>query len=555
MSACAGPAIAPAPDAAPAIPPEHYDVLISGGTIYDGTGGAAIAGDLAIRADRVVAVGALPRRSTAALEIDARGLAVAPGFIDVLSQAGESLIQDGHAESAVRQGVTLLILGEATMGPLSPGMKKSAMRHQDDIRYEIVWDTLGQYLDWLEARGVSVNVASLVGTGVIREHVAPNKPMKLSAEQRAEMKRLVAQAMDEGALGLTSALIYTPDTYLSTDDLVELAGVAAEKGGVFAAHMRNEGNGIERAIDEMATIARRAKLPVDIYHLKLAGKQNWGKLDAIIEKIEALRDEGVAITANMYTYPAAQTGFDAAMPPWVRAGGYPKWSARLRDPKTRARVKKEMNDPNVAWDNLFAHAGPDGIMLSAFKNPALRGLVGRKLSDVARERGTDPAETVMDLVVEDGSRVEVVYFMMSEDNVRRQIALPWMSFCSDSAAQAPIAPFVNAHAHPRAYGNFARLLGRYVRDEKVLRLEDAIRRLTSFPADTYALAGRGRLVAGAFADVTVFDPAAIADRATFENPHQLAVGVRHVLVNGVAVIKNGKHTGATPGRAVRRSPR
>jgi N-acyl-D-amino-acid deacylase len=369
------------------------------------------------------------------------------------------------------------------------------------------------------------------------------------------MRELVIQAMDEGALGLTAALLYAPGSYLSTDELVELASVVGERGGVFAAHIRSEGNGIIAAIDEMAAIGRRAQVPVEIYHLKVAGKRNWPRIAQVIGKIETLRAAGQAITADMYPYTAAQTGFDAAMPAWVQDGGYAKWARRLRDKKTRARVKKEMLDPEVPWDNFFANAGPDGILLAGFKNPALRPLLGRRLSDVARERGVDPADLAMDLVVEDGSRVDVVYFLMSDENVARQVALPWMSFCSDAAAQSPAEPFASSHPHPRAYGSAARLLGKYVRDDKVVPLAEAVRRLTSFPATTYGIERRGVLEPGAFADVVVFDPATIADRATFEAPHQYAVGVKHVLVNGVAVVVEGDHTGAKPGRAVRRDRR
>jgi N-acyl-D-amino-acid deacylase len=551
--ACAPGGTLRGPDAPPPVPPERYDVLIRGGTIYDGSGGPPVVGDVGIRGDTIAAVGpAVPRGSSGALELDAAGLAVAPGFINVLSHAEETLIQDGRAQSDVRQGVTLEILGETSMGPLSPGMRKSAPRHQGDIKYEVAWDTLGQYLAWLEKRGISVNVASLVGAGTVRENVLGLAKRPATPEELERMKALVAQAMDEGALGLSAALIYSPDTFMSTDELVELAKVAAAKGGLFTAHMRNEGNGIDRAIDEMGAIARRAKIPVEIYHLKLSGKRNWGRLDEVLEKIAALRAEGLAITADMYTYPAGWTGFDAAMPKWAQAGGYPAWSKRLRDPKTRARVKQEMLDPETDWDNFFASAGPEGILLTGFRNPKLRPLIGRRLSEVASERRADPADVAMDLVIEDGSRVEVVYFLMSEDNVRRQVALPWVSFCSDSPAVAPEKPFTNSAGHPRAYGSFARLLGKYVRDEKALPLEEAIRKLTSFPADTYRIKGRGRLAAGAFADVVAFDPRAIVDVATFERPHQYATGVKHVLVNGALVLKDGEHTGATPGRAVLR---
>jgi N-acyl-D-amino-acid deacylase len=554
LCACSSePRGAPAPDAAPAAPPERYDVLVRGGTVYDGSGRPGKVADVGIRGDKIARVGAVPPRSTAAVEIDARGLAVAPGFIDVLSQSDESLIEDGRAQSAVRQGVTLAIFGERSLAPMTPGMKKASTKRQGAIRYDIAWDTLGEYLAWLERRGVSINFAALVGAGTVRENVMANLPGEASPDELDEMKQLVAQAMDDGALGLTAALIYPPGAYLSTDELIGLARVAGESGGIFAAHVRNEGNGIEDAIDEMATIARRARVPVEIYHLKLAGKRNWPRLDDLVSKIDALRADGVAITADMYTYTAAQTGFDAGMPPWVQVGGYKKWAARLRNPKTRARVEKEMLDTEVPWDNLFALAGPDGILLAGFKNPALRPLLGRRLSEVAAERGVDPAQLAMDLVVEDGSRVGVVYFLMSEDNVRRQVALPWMSFGSDAAAQSPEEPFAQTRPHPRAYGTFARLLGKYVRTDKALTLAEAIRRLTSFPASTYGIGDRGTLAAGAYADVVVFDPDKIADRASFEDPHRYATGVRHVLVNGTPVIANGEHTGATPGRAVRRA--
>jgi N-acyl-D-amino-acid deacylase len=552
LAACGDESGTTPPVAAPAVPAERYDVLVRGGTVYDGTGAEGAVADVAIRGDRIVRVGGVPPGSTAALELEAKGLAVAPGFIDVLSQSDESLIQDGRAESAVRQGVTLLILGERSLAPLSPGMKKASSRRQREIRYDIAWDTLGQYLDWLESRRLSVNVASLVGAGTVRENVIPNLPRKATPAQIEEMKALVAQAMDDGALGLTAALIYPPASYLSTDELVELARVAGARGGLFAAHVRNEGDRIEDSIAEMADIARRASVPVEIYHLKIAGSRNWPRLAAVVGTIDALRAEGVRITADMYPYTAAQTGFDAAMPKWAQTGGYGKWAARLRDPKTRAKVKKEMLDPDVEWDNFFTHAGPGGILLAGFKNPELRPLLGKRLAEVARERGVEPADLAMDLVVEDGSRVDVVYFLMSEENVAAQVALPWMSFCSDAAAQSPAEPFASSHPHPRAYGSFARLLGRYVRDQKAVPLADAIRRMTSFPAETYGITGRGRIEVDAFADLVVFDPATIADRATFEAPHQYATGVHHVLVNGAAVVKDGEHTGASPGRAVRR---
>jgi N-acyl-D-amino-acid deacylase len=545
LAACSGAGTTAAP------PAPVYDVIVRGGTVVDGRGGRPFAADVAIRGDRIAAVGALGAASARTV-IDARGLAVAPGFINTLSHSEDTLIQDGRALSDIRQGVTLEIFGEISMGPLNDEMRGRWKAVQSTVVFDLDWTTLDQYLRRLERRGIAVNVASLVGAGTVRERVLGMAARSPSPAELAEMERLVAQAMDEGALGLTNALIYPPDAYQKTDEIIALARVAAARGGVYTVHIRSEGNRIEEALDEVLRIAREAGIPVEIYHLKLAGRANWSKLDSLLAWFERARAGGVAVSANMYTYIAGATGLDAAMPPWVQEGGIHDWIARLRDPAVRARVRREMESSSASWENLFAYAGPDGIRFLEFKQPALRRLLGRSLAEVAAERGVSPAEAAMDLVIEDGTRVGAAYFLMSEDNLRRQIARPWVSFGSDAAAQAPGPPFTDAAPHPRAYGNFARLFARYVRDEHILSLEEAVRRLTSLPAATYHLDGRGALTAGSFADVVVFDPARIQDHATFERPHQLATGVIHVLTNGVPVLRDGEPTGATPGRIVRR---
>jgi N-acyl-D-aspartate/D-glutamate deacylase len=529
----------------------RFDVIIRHGTVYDGGGGAGVVADVGIRGDTIAAVGRL-EDARAAVDIDARGLAVAPGFINMLSHAEESLIQDRRAESDIRQGVTLEVLGEASMGPLNERLKREYKDQQNLVRYEIEWDTLGGYLDWLERRRMAPNVASFVGAGTVRALVVGEDARAATPAELDAMRAEVARAMEEGALGLTTALQYAPDSFATTEELVALARVASTHGGVFTAHMRNEGNHIEAAVAEMLTIAREAEIPVEIYHFKMAGKPNWGKLDQVVAMIDDARAAGVAITADMYTYEAAATGLDAAMPPWVQAGGFDAWVARLRDPEVRGRVAAAMRDVAATdWDNAYANSGPDRMLLVEFKNLALRRFTGKTLAEVAALRGKSPEETAMDLVIEDTTRVGVIYFSMSEDNVRRELTLPWMSFCSDAGALAPGPPFTDAAAHPRAYGSFARLLGRYVRDEHVLTLAEAIRRLTSLPAGNLKLDRRGRLAPGYFADVVVFDPARIGDRATYQAPHQLATGVEHVWVNGVQVLGAGQFTGKLPGRVVR----
>jgi N-acyl-D-amino-acid deacylase len=530
---------------------EPYDLILRGGTIYDGSGGKPFTGDVAIAGDRIVQVGNLGD-TKGKREIDVRGLAVAPGFINMLSWATESLIVDGRGMSDIKQGVTLEVMGEGfSMGPLNEAMKKETKEQQGDIKFDIAWTTLGEYLDHLVRRGISPNVASFVGASSVRVHELGYADRPPTPEELERMKALVRRAMEEGALGLGSSLIYAPAFYAKTDELAALAEVAGQHGGMYISHLRSEGNRIEQAVDELIEIARRGKLPAEIYHLKFAGRQNWSKIDRVLRKIDAARAEGLRITTDMYTYTAGATGLDAAMPPWVQEGGYEAWAGRLKDPAVRERVKKEMSTPTDAWENLYLFAGADKVLLSGFKNDALKPLTGKTLAEVAKLRGKSPEETAMDLVIEDGSRVGTIYFLMSEENVKRQIALPYMSFGSDAETPAPEGVFLKSNPHPRAYGNVARLLGRYVRDEKVIPLEEAVRKLTSLPAENLKIRERGRLQPGYFADLAVFDPAKVQDHATFEKPHQYATGMVHVFVNGVQVLKDGEHTGATPGRVVR----
>ncbi|WP_395398224.1 D-aminoacylase [Novosphingobium sp. BL-8A] len=537
--------------AAPPKPSEPYDLIVRGGTIYDGSGGIPFRGDLAIRGDRIVAVAAHVD-GPAKAEIDASGKAVSPGFINMLAHPEQSLLIDGRALSDLAQGVTLEVMGEISMGPLSPAMKKDMIDQQGDYHYDVDWTTLGEYFQRLEARPIAPNVASFVSAGTVREAVLGANDVQPDAAQLATMQRLVREAMEQGALGLTDALIYTPATFAHTDELKALAKVSAQCGGIYTVHMRSEGDRIEQAVQETIDIAEYSGAPAEIYHFKLAGRDNWGKFDSVVGMIEAARARGTRISANMYNYTAGATGLDAAMPPWVQAGGYQAWAGRLKDPATRAKVVAEMRTAHPAdWENLYAGAGPEGTILLAFKNPALKSLTGKSLAEVAKMRGKSPEETAMDLVVEDGTRVGVAYFLMSEDNVRRSIRLPWMSFGSDEEAPAPEGVFLLSKHHPRAYGNVARLLGHYVRDTKDLTLAEAVRRLTSLPADNLSLGDRGRLKPGMFADVVVFDPATITDHATYDQPEQLSTGVSDVIVNGRFALRGGKATGAATGRIVR----
>ncbi|WP_417610766.1 N-acyl-D-amino-acid deacylase family protein [Parasphingorhabdus sp.] len=538
-------------DVAPVAEAQPFDILIDNGLIVDGSGSAPYVGDVAIRGDRIVAVS--PEiAGNAKRVIDARGLAVAPGFINMLSWAADSLIADGAGESDIRQGVTLEIFGEGrSEAPLTDKAAQTEESGQGDIRYPVSWRSLDEYFDFIEKRGIAPNIATFVGATTVRVNTLGYDDVDPDPAQLDAMRTMVQEAMDDGAMGVGSSLIYAPASYAETPELIALATESARCGGMYISHMRNESDHVLEAVDELIEISEKSGGPAEIYHLKQAGKDNWGKLDAIIAKIEAARAKGQRITANMYTYTAGSTGLDAAMPTWVQEGGYAQWKKRLQDPEIRKRVIAEMSGKPDGWENLYYHAGPDKVLLVGFKNDKLKPLAGKTLAEVAAMRGTSPADTAIDLVIEDGSRVQVVYFLMDEENVARQTALPWMAFGSDAGAQAPRGVFLKSSTHPRTYGNFARLLGKYVREEKRTSLADAVRRLTSMPASHLGLKDRGSLAAGQYADVVVFDPATIADTATYAEPQQFAVGMRDVIVNGKPVLRDGDMTGARPGRAVR----
>jgi N-acyl-D-amino-acid deacylase len=530
--------------------PSTFDVIIRGGTVYDGSGRRPVKADVGIKNDRIAAIGNLSR-ATATSVVDAGGLAVAPGFINMLSHSETSLITDPRSLSEIKQGVTTQIFGELSMGPLSEEMKRRGRGSQVDARFDIEWTTLVEYLSFLEKRGISQNVASFIGAAIIREYVIGLEDKPPTPEQLNQMRELVRREMEGGALGITTALIYPPAFFAKTEELIELCKVAAKYKGKYTAHMRSEANQLIEAVEETIRISREAGLPAEIYHLKAAGEANWPKMDQVIKMIERARRRGLKITADMYTYTAGGTGLDASMPPWVFEGGREAGYKRLQDPEVRKKIADAIRTPSNDWENLYYLAGsPDRLVLASFRSEKLKPLVGKTLGEVAKMRGKDPIETIMDLVLEDRSRIGTIYFLMNEDNVKKQIRLPWVSFGSDAASIAPEGVYLRSAAHPRAYGNFARLLGKYVRDEKVISLSEAVRRLTSLPATNLGLADRGFLKKGMFADVVVFDPLTISDRATFENPHQLSVGVRDVFVNGVQVLKNGEHTGAKPGKAL-----
>ena len=532
--------------------PASYDLIVRNGVVYDGSGGPGRRADVGIVGDRVTSLADLSG-ARAAVEIDAHGLAVAPGFINVLSWATESLIVDGRGMSDLKQGVTLEIFGEGESGgPLTESMKADILRQQSDYHFDIDWTSLGEYLESLQRRGISQNVASFVGATTVRVHELGQGDRDPTAEDLARMQELVRQAMREGALGVGSSLIYAPAFFAETPELLALVRAAAEFGGGYVSHVRNESYGLTQAIDELVGIVRQTGAHGEVYHLKAAGQANWGRMADAIAAIEHARAAGLPVTANMYTYTAGATGLDAAMPLWVQAGGPDAWVERLRDPQLRARVIDDIRNPPAGEENLFRMAGsPDRVKFIGFRNEKLKPLTGKTLAEVMALRGTSAEDTIIDLVAEDHSRVDTVYFLMSEDNVRLGIAQPWVSFGSDAASLAPEGVFLKSSTHPRAYGNFARLLGKYVRDEGVLTLEEAVRRLTRLPATNWKLTGRGCIDPGCHADVVVFDPATIADRATFDEPQQYATGVLHVLVNGVPVLKDGEHTGARPGRVVR----
>ncbi len=549
----------------PAIP---YDIVLRGGTVYDGSGEPPFLGDVAIAADRIVAVGDLGD-AVADEEIDVAGLAVAPGFVNMLSWATDSLIVDGRSQGDIRQGVTLEVFGEgSSYGPLNEGMKADALANwiaggggeaavremlglAAGSRVEVPWTTLGEYLSFLENKGVAPNVASFVGATTLRVHVLGYEDRAPTSEELVQMQELTRAAMREGAMGVGSSLIYAPAFYADTDELVAIAAAAGEYGGMYISHMRSEGNRLIEAVDELITVARDAGVAAEIYHLKAGGQANWPKMAIAIDRVEAARAEGLAITADMYTYTAGSTGLDAAMPPWAQEGGYTEWRERLRDADTRRRVREEMTTPTDEWENLLLAAGAEGTLLVGFRNAELRRqYTGKTLAAVAAERGQHPADTAIDLVIEDGTRVQVVYFLMSEDNIELQIKRPWVSLGSDAGSLATEGRFILTSTHPRAYCNFSRLLGRYVRERGVISLEEAVRKLAALPSENLGIVGRGRLQAGYFADLAIFDPDTIADHATYENPHQYATGMVHVFVNGQQVLRDGEHTGALPGRAI-----
>jgi N-acyl-D-amino-acid deacylase len=529
----------------------NFDVIIRNGTIYDGTGAEPRQADVAIRGDRIAGVGDF-KSAKANTVIDAKGLAVAPGFINMLSWSTESLIQDGRSQSEIRQGVTTEIMGEGeSMGPVNDRVSEHKIREQTDIKYDITWTTLAEYLQYLEKRGISCNVASFIGATTIREYVIGFEDKQPTPEQLEQMRDLVRKEMEAGALGIGTSLIYPPAFYAKTDELIELCKVAAKYQGKYISHIRSEGNQLFEALDELLRIAREANIPAELYHIKAAGKKNWPKVDELLARIERAQKEGLNVRANMYTYTAAGTGLDACLPPWTEDGGYPALFKRLRDLATREKIKAEVQVDSDKWENLYLAAGsPEKILLVGFKSEKLKPLTGKTLAEVAKMRGRDPIDTIMDLVSEDESRIGAIYYLMSEENVKKELRKPWISFGSDEASQAPELPFTKSNPHPRAYGNFARVIGKYVHDEKALSMSDAIHRLSGLPAANLGVDHRGFLKEGMFADVAVFDPAMIKDHATFDKPHQYATGVKHVFVNGVQVIKDGEHTGARPGRAL-----
>jgi len=520
-----------------------YDLIIRNGTVYNGSGEMPIVSDIAVKNDTIAAIGDLSQ-SSAAKEIDATNLAVAPGFINMVSWAVTSLIHDGRSQSDIRQGVTLEVFGEGTsMGPLNEKMKQELKERQKDILYNIEWTTLNEGLEFLEKKGVSCNIASFIGATSVRIHEIGYEDRPATPEEMERMKDLVRQAMEDGAVGISSSLIYVPATFASIEELIELAKVAAEYDGMYISHMRSEGDQILVALDELLLIAKEAGIRAEIYHLKASGKENWDKLDTVIERVNQAREEGLQVTADMYTYPASSTGMNVLFPSWVKEGGHDEMISRLKDPELRKKIVENMN---------FGGAGsPENILLIGFRNDSLKYLSGKTLAQVAELRGKDPKETVIDLIIEDDSRIGTVYFSMSEDNIRKKVAIPWVSFCSDAGSYTPEGVFLKNSTHPRAYGSFSRVIGKYVRDEKVISLQEAIRKLTSLPANNLKIINRGYLKPGYYADIVIFDPEKVQDHATFDNPHQFATGMQHVIVNGVRVLENGEHTGATPGRVVR----
>lgn len=528
-----------------------FDVIIRNGWIIDGSGSRRYHGDIGIKKERILSIGDLSKY-TSNNDINAEGLIISPGFINMLSWAVESLIEDGRALSDVKQGVTLEVFGEGwSMGPLNDEMKIEMVEQQGDIKYDIEWTSLNEYLEYLVKKGISPNIASFIGATTVRIHEIGYEDREPTSEELEKMKTLVEQAMKEGALGVGSSLIYAPAFYATTEELTELCKVVKKYGGMHISHIRSEGNQILEALDELFAIAKETDISSEIYHLKVAGKSNWEKLDTVIDKINKARDSGLKITTDMYCYIAGATGLNASMPPWVQEGGLKEWKKRLQDQEIRKQVRNEMLTSTQDWENLYFDIGPENILLVGFKSEKLKQYTGKTLAEVAKLRGKNPEETAMDLVIEDDSRVGTIYFIMNEENIKKKVKLPYMSFGSDAEAPAPEGVFLKSNTHPRAYGNFARLLGKYVRDEKIITLEEAIRKLTSLPASNLKIKDRGLLKEGNFADIVIFDFNQIKDRATYENPHQLASGVVHVFNNGKQVLKDGEHTGVMSGQIIR----
>ena len=531
---------------------QEYDTIIRNGMIYDGNGGDPYKADIGIKNDTIAFIGDLSK-AAGVNEIDAKGNAVAPGFINMLSWATESLIEDGRSQSDIRQGVTLEVMGEGwSMGPLNEALKKQQQESQTDIRYKIEWNTLGEYLAFLEKKGISCNVASFVGATTLRLNVIGEDNRDPTPAEMDSMKLLVRQAMEEGAMGVGTSLIYPPAFFAKTSELIELCKEASKYGGSYISHMRSEGNKLHEAVEELITISKKANIHAEIYHLKAAGKDNWTKMDSVIRRIERARAEGLNITADMYTYIAGGTGLTATMPPTLQDGGFGKLRERLQDPVVRQQTIKDMNSKTDQWENFFYAVGtPENILVVGFKEDSLKKYIGKSLAAVAKMRGKSAEETAMDLIVQDSTRVECIYFLMDENNVKKQIAIPWLSFGSDEGSFEPAGVFLKSNPHPRAYGNFSRVLGKYVREEKIISLQEAIRKLSKLPATNLKIKNRGEIKTGNYADIVIFDTAKINDKATFEKPHQYAEGMIHVFVNGKQVLKDGEHTGATPGQFVK----
>lgn len=530
---------------------EKYDIVITNGIVYDGSGDFPDEADIGIRDDKIVTIGTIHNTSGAEKVINAGGKAVTPGFINMLSWGAGSLLNDGRSMSGIKQGVTLELFGEgSSVGPLSEEMQRQ--RWGDDPS-DYLWQTLGEGLQHLEDNGISTNVGSFVGATTLRIHQIGYNDREPIEEELATMKQLTDEAMREGAMGLGTSLIYAPAFYAKTDELIELSKVVGEYDGMYISHMRSEGNRLVESVEELITIGREAGVHAEIHHLKAAGQQNWGKLDQVIEKVEEARSSGQPVTANMYTYDAAATSLAAIFPPWTQDGGHSAWIERLKDPETREQIIEEIKTPSDEWENFYLMAGGgEGIILVGLRSDELKKYVGMTLSEIAAERGDDDeVRTAVDLTIEDNNRIGAIYYLMSEANVQRQIQLPWMSFGSDGGTFAAEGDILNRQMHPRAWGNFARLLGKYVREEKLISLEEAIYRLTGLPATNLKLNNRGLLKEGYYADIVIFDPETIDDHATFENPHQYATGVEHVFVNGIQVLDNGEHTGESPGRFVK----